>query len=398
MDNAGRIIYLNPVAGISGDMFLGALSDAAKALDADFSLENLLKIINLENYSVSAKQEERGGIRGVKVNVAALEKHPHRRLSDVCGILETSGLPERAKNRAIEAFILLAEAEAKVHGVTPEEIHFHEVGAVDAIIDVAGAMLLMDLLGWPSVVSSPVNVGSGTVRCAHGVLPVPAPATTELLKGMKIFSSGEPIERTTPTGALLLRVLAGPAGFRDLPPGRLICAGTGLGSKDTSDTPNALCVALIETAPSGDGRFRRDEPSLIEANIDDMNPQDFAPASAKLFAAGALDVWSENILMKKSRPAIKLCCLCQAEDSERLGEIMIRETTTLGVRITKTRRIFLDRSLEEAKTSLGSVRVKSAFLDGQTIRKIPEYDDLHRISGDKNLPMPAVRKIIEREI
>jgi uncharacterized protein (TIGR00299 family) protein len=393
-----RIIYLGAAAGISGDMFLGALTDAASALDRDFSLEELIGKIKLGGYELSVRRDKRGGLSGVKVDVHTREHHPHRRLSDIREILESGDLPFRARERAVFAFTLLAETEAKVHGTTPEEVHFHEVGAVDAIIDIAGAMLLMEFLGWPEAVSSPVNVGAGMVKCAHGVLPVPAPATAELLKGLKIFSSGEPMERTTPTGALILKVLVGEGGFRDLPSGRLICVGAGLGSKDTRDIPNVLRVALLETDKDAAGRFGSDEPSLVEANIDDMNPQDFAPVVEKLLASGALDVWRENILMKKNRQAVKLCCLCREEDAKRFGETILRETTSLGVRITRTSRVFLDRSSEEVRTSLGSVRIKSALLDGRAIRKIPEYEDLLRISRERDIPMPELRRAIDREL
>jgi uncharacterized protein (TIGR00299 family) protein len=409
-----KILYINCAAGISGDMFLGALAEIASSLDDDFSLERLFKKIGLfetGEAAIAIKKESRGGIAGIKVDVTAPE-HPHdhahgahhghcegrnRNLGSILEMLERSDLPPEARDKSALAFRLLAEAEARVHGVTPEEIHFHEVGAADSITDIVGAMLLMDHLMWPEVISSPVNVGSGTVKCAHGILPVPAPATVELLKGMKIFSSGVPIERTTPTGALLLRTLADEEGFRDLPAGRLLCAGSGLGSKDTPDIPNALTVMLIEPDGSETGRFCRDEPSLVEANIDDMNPQDFARAADKLMEQGALDVWRENILMKKGRLAVKLCCLCRSQDADSFAETMLTETTTLGARITKNRRLFFKRQMSEAKTSLGTIRVKNALLDGKPFKKIPEYDDILKAADENGLPLWAARKTIERE-
>ncbi|MDR1020108.1 MAG: nickel pincer cofactor biosynthesis protein LarC [Synergistaceae bacterium] len=402
---ARKILYLNGAAGISGDMFLGALSDVAASLDRDFSLTGLIKKTGLfesVHAELSVRKEARGGITGVKVDVTDLgghgdHGHRHRNLSDILELLEGCRLPPAVRDMSALAFTLLAEAEAGVHGVTPEEIHFHEVGAADSVADIAGAMLLMDCLGWPEVISSPVNVGSGTVKCAHGVLPVPAPATALLLKGMKIFSSGVPIERTTPTGALLLRTLAGENAFRDLPAGRVLCVGAGLGSKDTPDIPNALEVMLIEPDGTGPGRFLRDEPSLVEANIDDMNPQDFAHVADKMLEQGALDVWRENILMKKGRLAVKLCCLCKSCDADRFAEAMLTHTTTLGARVTRTRRLFFDRETEEIMTSLGPVRVKSAILDGQAFKKNPEYDDMLKIASEKDLPLWSVRKTVERE-
>jgi uncharacterized protein (TIGR00299 family) protein len=270
---------------------------------------------------------------------------------------------------------------------------------VDSIVDITGAMLLMEHLGWPEIISSPVNVGSGTVECAHGVMPIPTPATTELLKGMKIFSAGDPVERTTPTGALLLRVLVGENGFRNLPEGVIMCAGIGLGSKDTRDIPNIIRATLFDAGGGASSRsFERDETLVIESNIDDMNPQDFSSVTEKLMASGALDVWRENILMKKNRQAVKLCCLCREEDAERFAMIMIRETTTLGVRISKVRRLFLSRSEQEVATSLGSIRLKKASFDGQIIRQIPEYEDLLRLSREKNIPLPELRRTIDKEI
>ena len=330
LNGTRKVLYINGAAGISGDMFLGAMAGLASSLDHDFSLKGLLNRISVFESGeavLSVKNESRGGIAGIKVDVMTPERHghdkhdghhghSHRNLASILELLKGCNLPPAVLDKSALAFTKLAEAEAKAHGVTPEDIHFHEVGAADSIADIVGAMLLMDFLKWPEVISSPVNVGSGTVKCAHGILPVPAPATSELLKGLKIYSSGIPIERTTPTGALLLRILAGEDGFRDLPPGRLICAGTGLGAKDTPDIPNALNVMLIASDGASAERFCRDEPSLVEANIDDMNPQDFAGTADKLFKQGALDVWLETIMMKKGRPAVKLCCLCRDQDAD----------------------------------------------------------------------------------
>ncbi|GHV31476.1 UPF0272 protein [Synergistales bacterium] len=389
-------LYLDASAGISGDMLLGALFDLFRQEDGERGISEIFSGVALEGFDVSARDDKRGGMAGVKVDITSREHHhPHRHLSHILKIISQSSVSDDVKARSAAAFRLLAEAEAKVHGLPAEEVHFHEVGAVDSIADIIGTMLLMERLGWPNVRSSPVNVGSGTVRCAHGVLPVPAPATAELLRGVKICSIGEPAERTTPTGALLLRELAGEDGAGSIPEGRILRIGTGLGSRDTRDMPNALRAALMETAANSRAGFGRDEPSLIEANIDDMNPQDFAHAMSRLLENGALDAWCENILMKKGRPAVKLCCLGRAGDADRLAEIFIRETTTLGVRITNTRRIFAERSIDEVKTPLGNVRFKSAIIDGEVIRRAPEYDDILRIADEKNIPLPDARHIAD---
>jgi uncharacterized protein (DUF111 family) len=258
-------------------------------------------------------------------------------------------------------------------------------------MDITGAMLLMERLRWPEVVSSPVNVGSGTVRCAHGILPVPAPAAALLLEGLKIFSEGEPMERTTPTGALLLRVLAGKKGFRPMPEGSIVCSGIGLGGRDTEDRPNILRAMLLEPSEKP-GRFLRDAPSLLEANIDDMNPQDFASVVERLLGIGALDAWSENIMMKKGRPALKLCCLAREEDTDKCAETMMRETTTIGVRVIRTARMFMRRVSETRPTPLGDVRFKTVFIGNETIRSVPEYEDVLKIAREKNMPLIDVRR------
>jgi uncharacterized protein (TIGR00299 family) protein len=400
----GKIIMLNANAGISGDMFLGAMCGLASKLDASFDLRELLSGIALDHWEVSVREEKRGGFAGVKVDVAEdghhghghdHEIHPHRRLPDIEEICAKSDIPERVRADSLGAFKLLAEAEAEVHGTTPEDIHFHEVGAVDSIVDIMGSMLIVDWLGRPEMLCSPVNVGSGIVKCAHGILPVPAPATALLLKGLPVFSAGAPMERTTPTGALLLRVLVGENGFRPLPEGRIVCASMGLGGRDTPEMPNALGAFLIE--PDGgarDGRFVRENIMLLEANIDDMNPQDFTLAAERLFAAGALDVWCENILMKKGRPAVKFCCLAMRGEEERLAGVVARETTTIGVRIIGAGRIALERSVSTRATPLGDVRFKSVKLDGEILRSVPEYDDIRRIATETGLPMRSVRNAL----
>lgn len=396
-----RIIYLDTYSGISGDMFLGAMTDIAIQLDPAFDLGVLLKKIALDGYEVDVSRDKRGGIAGLRVRIIADDHHSHRHLCDIREIMEKSDLSDEVRGRANEAFYLLAEAEAKVHSTTPEEIHFHEVGAVDSIVDITGAMLMMEHLGWPTVLSSPVNVGSGTVKCAHGVLPVPAPATSELLKGLTVFSKGEPMERTTPTGALLLRILAGEKGFRELPEGRIIQIGVGLGSADTKELPNILRASLFEPTEAYDSEVLgsgSDVPTLIETNIDDMNPQDFASVTEKLLAEGALDVWCENILMKKSRSAVKLCCLSESADMDRLVGIIMHNTTTLGVRITRPRRLIMERSIKSVHTSLGVVRVKQAWLDGKLVRTVPEHEDLLAIAKERDIPVIDVRSTVLKEI
>jgi uncharacterized protein (TIGR00299 family) protein len=392
----GKIIYLDANAGISGDMFLGAMTDIAVSLDPDFDLKTLMTKISLAGWELSVTRGARAGMTGLKVDVRIREHHSHRHLSHILGILEQSRISLASREKAAEAFTLLAVTEAEIHGTTPDEVHFHEAGAVDSIVDIVGSILMMERFGWPKLLCSPVNVGSGVVKTEHGILPVPAPATAALLKGIEIFSAGEPMERTTPTGALLLRVLAGEDGFRPLPNGSIICTGTGLGGRDTPELPNALRAILLDPAKNAGGRFIREEPSLLETNIDDMNPQDFALAMERMLSAGALDAWCENILMKKGRPAVKLCCLAKRGDETRLAEVMMRETTTIGVRITGTKRISLNRSEEMRVTPIGEIAFKSVTLDGRVLRSAPEYEDILRLAREKNLSAHDVRNVVSR--
>jgi uncharacterized protein (TIGR00299 family) protein len=320
-------------------------------------------------------------------------------LKEIEDIVTASTLSSRIQREAMRAFALLAEAEAKVHGTTPDKIHFHEVGAIDSILDIVGTFVLIDQLEWPRVLCSTVNVGSGTVKCAHGILPVPAPATEILLRGLPVCSLGEPMERTTPTGALLVRCLAG--GFCPLPEGKIMASGYGLGTRD-SDLPNVLRVLSMDSADSKDGAdspgVERDRVTLLESNIDDMNPQDFELAAERLFEGGALDVWLEAIAMKKGRPGVKLCCLCPPEKADVLSLSVLRDTTTQGVRRRTLDRTKLCYKIEEIVTSLGAARIKTAFIGKKPVRRTPEYDDLKRLAKEQGLSLPEVRNRVAREI
>ena len=388
-NNAPQLLYLDCLSGISGDMFLGALLEL---LPLEFDLTGTLSAIAIKGYYVEVAREKRGGMAGTKVRVRS-DEHEHRHLSDILEILKGSALSDQVRGFAEKAFSLLAEAEARVHGTTVEEIHFHEVGAVDSIIDVVGACLLLEQLGWPRVIASSVNIGSGTVECAHGVMPVPAPATAELLKGIPVRVLGEPMERTTPTGAVLLRVFAQEYG--NIPDGMIRSIGVGLGERD-SDLPNILRVILLEKESA---LVERDACLLLEANLDDMNPQDCPPLMDILLGAGARDVWFQPIYMKKGRPAQLLACLAHPEDERKLTELILRHSTTLGVRCSpRYHRGLLERSIEEVSTSWGTVRVKSAYMGNEVLRCVPEFEDLKRISKERNIPLPTLRAQLTAEI
>ena len=403
-----KTLYLDCFAGIAGDMFIGALLNLVP--DTKILTEGIRKLEALDpsEYELVIEHSTKNGIAGINFDVHLHghehhhhdeheHHHHHRHLADIEAMITSSKLPSRVKVASLRAFSLLAEAEASVHGTTPDKIHFHEVGAVDSIIDIVGAFILMDALGWPRVLCSRVNVGSGTVECAHGVLPVPAPATEKLLHGLPVYSAGSPMERTTPTGALLVKVLAD--GFCTLPAGKILASGYGLGNRETPDMPNVLRVLMIDAGNEYEsGGLVRERVSLLECNIDDMNPQDYEPVMGKLFALGGLDVWTENIAMKKARPGVKLCCLCRGEDAGKLVRTMLEHTTSQGVRLKEFDRLRLNWKLEEADTSLGKVRVKTTELEGETLRRVPEYEDVKAIAELHGLSMYEARRMILREI
>ena len=430
-----RTIYLDCFAGVAGDMLIGALLEL---LPSPAPLKDgLAKLTALpaEEYELVIEKGMKNGISGTNFDVVTgpphghdghhehghehghhdhhdhhhhahehgghrheHSHHPHRGLRDIEEILTSSSLPDRVRREALRAFALLADAEARVHGTTPDKIHFHEVGAVDSIIDIVGAFVLMEALDWPRVLSSPINVGSGTVKCAHGILPVPAPATELLLRGLPVFSSGEPMERTTPTGALLVKTLTD--GFCSLPPGRIVGSGFGLGNRTTPDMPNVLRALLMEPGQleRGGGGLVHERLTLLECNIDDMNPQDFEPVTERLFGKGALDVWCEPIYMKKGRPAVRFCCLTHPGQEQAMSLIILRETTSQGVRALAVDRTRLNWRIEEVATPLGGLRVKTAFLEDKPLRRTPEYEDLKRLASEHGLPMAEVRRRIAREL
>ena len=404
-----KTLYLDCFAGIAGDMFVGALLNF---VSPEVLTEGIAKLSGLEpeEYELVIERATKNGIAGINFDVHLNEHHHehheehehhehhhhHRHLADIEAMITGSTLPSRVKVASLRAFSMLAEAEASVHGTTPDKIHFHEVGAVDSIIDIVGSFILMDALEWPRVLCSSVNVGSGTVECAHGILPVPAPATERLLNGLPVHSAGSPMERTTPTGALLVKTLA--AAFSTLPAGKILASGFGLGNRESPDMPNVLRVMLIDSGSEyeSDGLVH-ERVSVLECNIDDMNPQDYEPVIERLFSAGALDVWTENIAMKKLRPGVKLCCLCR-DDMVKLSKIILEHTTSQGVRVREFDRVRLNWKLEEVETSLGRIHVKTTELDGETLRRVPEYEDVKGLAAKHNIPMYEARRMVLREI
>ena len=391
-----KTLYIDCFAGISGDMFLGSMLDLG--LDKELFLEKLGKL-SLHGYEVDIRKSEKKHISGTKVDVKCSEDHPHRGLKDICRIIDQSTLETSIREQSKRAFRLLAEAEGKVHGKLPEEIHFHEVGAMDSIIDIVGAFILVHMAAPERIVFSSLNVGSGTVKCAHGIMPVPAPATAELLRGKPVYSMGEPAERTTPTGALLASCLAD--AFGQIPSGKILKCGTGIGTRDT-DIPNILRIFSIEEDFScKEGlakRFGEEKGIVLETNIDDMNPQVYETVMEELFSEGAMDVWLSPIIMKKSRPANTLSCLCSPGDLNRMGEIILRSTSTLGIRTYPVDKIRLNHIIKEIDTSFGKCHIKEGWLGEELIKTSIEYEDLKKISSEKNIPVIQLRELLMREI
>ena len=378
-------------------MFIGALLNLVPNPEIIGDKIRKIHALDADEYELVMEHTTRNGIAGMNFDVVLTHEHGHhhRHLHDIEAMISGSDLSQRVKRETLRAFALLAEAEAHVHGTTPAEVHFHEVGAVDSIIDIAGAFVLMEALGWPRVICSPVNIGSGTVKCAHGVMPVPAPATEYLLHGLPVFVAGSPMERTTPTGALLVKVLAD--GFGTLPAGKITDSGFGFGNRESEDMPNALRAVMIDSTNEVGGLVY-EKITVAECNIDDMNPQDYETVCGKLFGAGALDVWTENISMKKFRPGVKLCCIVRPDDAEKLCRMILANTTTQGVRLKGYDRLRLNWHVEECDTSLGKIRVKVTELDGEIVRRVPEYEDVRAVAEHHNVSMYAARTLILREM
>ena len=373
-----KLAYLDCSSGISGDMFLAALLDAG--VDLDRLKEELAKI-DLGPYEFTVSRVMRRGLAANQVQIVAPEKQPHRHLSHIERLINGAAIDESARQKALQVFRRLGEAEARLHHQPVEKVHFHEVGAVDAVLDIVGACLGLAMLGSPELVCSPLNVGGGRVDAAHGSLPVPAPATAELLRGIPIYSSGVESELVTPTGAALVSTLA--SGFGPMPPMKVERIGYGAGAKDFPSHPNITRLMLGEkTGFVG----AADEPVLIiEANIDDMNPQLYGHFMEKALEAGALDVTCGPIQMKKNRPGLLVNVLCKPELEGPLTRLIFENTTTIGVRIIEARRRVLDRESLSVETEYGTVRMKVARLEGKIVNAAPEFNDCRLLAEEKSV-------------
>jgi pyridinium-3,5-bisthiocarboxylic acid mononucleotide nickel chelatase len=383
-----RTAYLDCAAGISGDMCLGALVDAG----ASFAkMKRELRKVPLPGYTISSRKVSRAGISATKVDVR-IKSLEVRKWKDIQTIIRKSGLSENTKDKGLSIFKRIFEAEAKVHGKAFDMVHLHELGAVDCIVDIFGTLIGLELLGIEKIISSPVNLGNGIVQTAHGILPVPAPATIELLKERLVYSSEIPFELTTPTGAVLIRELT--SSQASIPLMAVDKIGYGAGGRELEEMPNVLRIMIGDEYKAADGLSPSTDNSVVvlETNIDDMNPQYYESVMGRLFDAGALDVFLENIIMKKGRPAIKLTAIILDNDIDRASDILFKETTTIGLRLHRTERRILDREVKRIKTRYGFVRFKISSYKGKVVTASPEYEDIRAISEKKNIPIRVIAK------
>jgi pyridinium-3,5-bisthiocarboxylic acid mononucleotide nickel chelatase len=376
------LLLLEPIGGLAGDMFLAAALDLGVDRAA---LEAQLASLKLPGWHLEVSRVHVDGLAATHLDVV-LEPAPSgaRRLADLIAVVDRSGLSPRARATARDLFERLARAEARVHGCAVEEVHFHEVGAVDSIVDVCGAVVALELLGWPRALAAPPELGSGFVTAAHGRLPVPPPAVLELLMGLPIRPGGPPGEAVTPTGAALL---AGLFEVGPLPPHRPRRVGYGAGTARWPDRPNVVRLTLGEVEPS----LASDERLVVvECNLDDGSGQLAARAIEAAIEAGALDAWAAPLTMKKGRPGLLLGALCDQGRRDAVARIFLTETTTLGVRFTLVERKVLERELCAVETRYGTVHVKLARLDGQVVNAQPEYDDCLARARQQGVPVKEV--------
>ncbi|KLU65671.1 hypothetical protein DEAC_c23010 [Desulfosporosinus acididurans] len=412
-----KVLYYDCFCGISGDMNLGALLDLG--VKEDYLRHELSKLNLDDEYELQVKNDNKKGIAGTRVdvvlkNAAHIQKnehhhhshqhqeaptshesdnyhthHAHRNLKDIENIIINSSLNNRVKELSLAIFMKVAEAEAKVHGKSLHEVHFHEVGAVDSIIDIVGAAVCLDYLNVDKIIASSVQVGGGFVKCAHGIIPVPAPATVEILKDIPVKSGIVPFETTTPTGAAILA--ANVAAFTDHMDFSIEKTGYGIGHSEL-EIPNVLRIYLGYE----DKDVKRVDQYILETNIDDMNPELYGYIEEKLFAQGALDVFKTAITMKKGRAATKLSVLVNEEKEKNVLDIIFRETTSIGVRKYKVEKIMLPRDFEKVSTQYGNVTVKNAYYQGEKVKYKPEYEDCKRIAIEKNIPITRVYREVSK--
>jgi pyridinium-3,5-bisthiocarboxylic acid mononucleotide nickel chelatase len=383
-----KIAYLDCPSGISGDMTLAALVDAGADLA---QIQAGIDSLGLPGCRIVAEEVKRKGFRAVHITVEHPPEHAHRHLHHITAMIDRSRLSDRQKDLAGRIFRRLAEAEAKVHGSTIEKVHFHEVGAVDSIVDIVGAAIGWDLLGVERVVASPIPTGRGFVTIAHGRCSIPAPATAELLTGIPLAASDVEAELTTPTGAAIVATLA--ESFGPVPPMRIARIGYGAGTRELAEQANVLRL-MVGTA--ADEAATVEQIWVVETNLDDASGELIGYCASRLWEAGALDVYTTAIQMKKNRPGVILSALCNAADIERIEAVLFRETTTLGVRRWPASRRKLDRRKHEVNTPWGPIDGVFAMMPGHPPSFSPEFETCRRVAAERNLPLRAVIEAAQR--
>jgi uncharacterized protein (TIGR00299 family) protein len=393
-----KILYYDCFAGISGDMNLGAMLDLG--VDQKYLLKELGNL-PIDSYKIKVYKDKRGGITGTKVDVIVpFQKKTSSRLTqkkrtfrDIARMIKQSNLSANVKKISLDIFTCLARAEGKIHGHKIEDVHFHEVGAIDSIVDIVGAAICLDYLKVDKVISSPIQVGSGIINCSHGTLPVPAPATAEILQGIPIKTGLVPYEATTPTGAAIIAVTASYFTEKiDFTPQKI---GYGVGSKDSS-TPNVLRLFLGEKSPNAAKIYELEtgEAVIIECNIDDMNPELYDALMERLFVAGAHDVFFTPIIMKKSRPAVIVSVLCDVGKQKAIEEVLWLNSSTFGLRSYKVAKSMLRRETVKVKTKYGEIKIKRGYLNGHIIKSKPEYEDCKRLAKENGVTIQDIYKSI----
>ncbi len=401
-----KILYFDCFAGISGDMTIGALLDLG--VKHELFLEEINKL-KLDGFKIEIKKKTSNSIQGTDFSVIMNNdkkehSHEHRNLDDITKIINSSNLNDNAKKISLSIFSKIAIAESEVHGVPVEEIHFHEVGAIDSIVDIVGTAVCIDILRPDKIVSSPLHLGTGTIKCAHGILPIPAPATVKILKDVPVYSTGVKGELVTPTGAGIIKTLTNE--FSNLPQMKIDKTGYGTGKRDygvTNGITNVLRVILGNAGDVSENLYKKVPNSkaetlvMLETNIDDMNPEFFSYIVPKSLEQGALDVFMTNIIMKKGRPGTILNVLCKETDTEKFYNFILNETSTFGVRVYPLERYCIDRKIITIDTQYGKVNVKAGLKDGKIIKISPEYEECRRIAEKNNVPLQVVYKKVSEQ-
>ncbi len=391
------IAYFDCSAGISGDMCIGALVDAGVPLK---EIDRRLRALPIRGYSLEEKRVKRASVTATKVDVTVKKsevrskKSGVRKWKDIKDVISKSSLPLHIRQKGLGIFKRLFDAEGKVHGEACHRTHLHELGAVDCLVDVFGVLIGLSLLGVDKVYSSAINLGSGSVSTEHGLLPVPAPATAEIIKGVPVYSSGIPFELTTPTGAAIVQELS--TAFGAMPLMKVQKVGYGAGRRDIRELPNVLRIFIGEDASRIGPVVQK--VTVIETNIDDMNPQLYEHVTAMLFGSGALDAYLTQVIMKKGRPGVLLTVLCHEEKAADIAEVLFRETTTIGVRFYEGSRKVLARRMQKIDTGFGKISVKVATLPDGTVKPVPEYEDCRMLAEKHGIPLIEVMRKIQRAV